>query len=56
MTSLDNFCLYWDFAVKLKADLSNNLSLDKNYKLFGKQPKSLLIDAVYDVSVLHSVC
>lgn len=36
MTGLDNFCLCWDFAVKLKAELSNNLSLDKNYKLFGK--------------------
>lgn len=56
MTGLVNVCLSWDFAVKLKADLNNNLRLDKNYKLFGKQPKYLCRDAAYDSSVLHSVC
>lgn len=56
MTSLDNVCLSRDLAVKLKADHSNDLTLDKNYKHFGKQPKSLHIDAAYDSSVLHSVC
>lgn len=66
MTGFVNFCLYvflyafylfyyWDFAVKLKPELSNALGLDRNYNLIGKQTKSLCIDTAYAAALLHSL-